>query len=183
MKQTDKEYAGALFELTVEEGITEQCLSDLRMIRDVFSKDPEYIDFLTSPAVSQNEKLSAIDEAFSKSIHMYVLFYLKLLCEKGRIKLIFNTISEYEKLYLEYKGIKTALITSAVELSDTQKTTLIEKLEKTLNKKINASFSEDPSLIGGVIIELDGMIYDGSLSGRLRDVKEVMMDEPALGDK
>ena len=43
-----------------------------------------------------------------------------------------------------------------------------------LNSAVEAEYEIDGSIIGGVIIEADGKVFDGSIRSRLRDVKDVM---------
>ena len=52
---------------------------------------------------------------------------------------------------------------------------LKEKLEKAEKRQIDPVFRVDPTLIGGLIVEIDGKVYDGSVRSRLRDVKDVMI--------
>ena len=177
MRQTDKEYAEALFELCAEEGTLSECLADVNDVKELFKAYPEYVSLLSSPAVPLSERLSAIDEAFGERMTPYTVYFLKLLCEKGRICLFSEIAEELNKLYLHYTGRTTAYVTSAFELSDEQKAALVKKLSKSENKEIDAVYSVDPSLMGGVKVEVCGKVYDGTIKRRIRDVKEVMMDE------
>ena len=61
-----------------------------------------------------------------------------------------------------------------MELDDAQKQKLIAKLEVLYKGKFRAEYSVDESLMGGLIVEVDGNIMDGSLRHRLREVKEVI---------
>ena len=67
-----------------------------------------------------------------------------------------------------------AKITSAVVLTDAEKAKLIRKLEDTHKGKVQAEYLVLPELLGGVIVEIDGKILDGSLRHRLREMKDVM---------
>lgn len=183
MRQTDKEYAQALFLLASEESCVESTLADLRLIREVLSGEGEYIDFLASPAIPLRERLAAIDEAFSGGAGDYTVYFLKLLCEKGRIRSLFDAIDEFEALYKELSGRSCAVVTSAYELTEEQKASLVTKLEKTLKKGIDLIYVLDSSLIGGLKIELDGKVYDGTIKSRLRDVKDVMLDDATGRDQ
>ena len=61
-----------------------------------------------------------------------------------------------------------------IELSEDEKNRLVSKLEKTSGKNVNAEFVVDQSILGGIIVETDGKILDGSLKYKLKDVKEGM---------
>lgn len=177
MRQTDKEYGQALFMLCAEEDICSECLQDVCTVEEVFRENPEYTEFLASPAISLAERLSALDEAFSGRVHEYILYFIKLLCEKGRIRLLFESFEEFRLLCKAVSGTLAVSVTSATELTDEQKQKLCEKIAKTENKKVEATYTVDPSLLGGMKVEYDGKIYDGSVKTRLRSIKDVMLCE------
>ena len=174
MTQLYKEYAQALFMLSLEENKTEQFASNLKVIEDAFDKNNEFYELLTSPAIYLSERLQIIDTTFSGSVSEYVLSFVKLLCEKKRLMELKNSIREYFRLVEEMKKISVVKVISAVELTDAEKGKLISKLEKTSDRNINAQFVVDESILGGIIIEAEGKILDGSLRYKLKDVKEVM---------
>ena len=65
-------------------------------------------------------------------------------------------------------------MTSAVELTDDEKKKLKLKLEKMSGKSLILKCTVDKSVLGGVIVKMDGKIMDGSLKHRLEEVKEVI---------
>ena len=177
MRQTDKEYGQALFELCAEENICAECLDDVRTVKELFLEIPQYTEFLASPAIPLEERLAAVDEAFSGRVHEYVLYFIKLLCEKGRIRLIFDCFEEFSLLCKAVSGKVSVCVTSAQPLSDEQKQKLEAKIGKKANKTVEAQYIVDESLLGGVKVEYDGKIYDGSVRSRLRSIKDVMLGE------
>ena len=174
MTEIAKEYGTALFMLACEENEKKAYAEALMMIKDTFCEYPQYIELLSSPSISLNERLSVIDKAFSNTVPEYVLYYLKLLCEKGRITYFLESVEEYKALLDASEHISNARITSAVELTETEKEKLIDKLELINKGKVAAEYFVDPALLGGLIVEVDGKIMDGSLRHRLQEVKEVM---------
>lgn len=174
MIQTDKEYAEALFMLAVQEGKTDEYLSCLDTVEKAIDSNPEYIDFLASPAIPLEERLEAIEDAFC-SFPEYPLSFLKLLCEMGNIRLLPECISEYRRLFMELSNTVCATVYSAVELSKAQKNALCSKLEKQHGKTIDPTYIIDRTLIGGVKIEIEGKTYDGSVKRRLQDIKDVII--------
>ena len=183
MRQTDREYAEALFSLCVEENVLETARSDMKTVKEVILENPEYSLLLASPAIPLSQRLAAIDEAFDGKICEYCVYFLKLLCEKGRIPVLLDSIREFEELCTAYQGRIEATITSAVVLSEEQKAALIEKLEKANNKIIVPTYKVDPEIMGGILVEMDGRVYDGTLKSRLRDVKEVMLYDTTQRDQ
>lgn len=173
MVQTEREYAEALFSVAVEEISVEKYLEALLTVKQVVGENPDYIEFLVSPAIPLSERVSAVDEAFG-DMPEYVVSFVKLLCENGRVRTLFGCIDEYEKLAAAFSNRTTAVIYSAVTLNYEQKNGVCAKLKKLTGKQIDPVYIIDESLIGGLKIEVDGKTLDGSVRHRLGEMKDVM---------
>ena len=124
--------------------------------------------------VAADEAFSAISEAFSGICDEYLLNFLKLLCENGRIKELLSCIEEFEYLKTLAENKTTATVFYAYPLDEAQKQALRAKLENKVGKNIDFIFIEDKSLIGGIKVELDGKAIDGSAKHYLNKVKGVI---------
>ena len=129
---------------------------------------------MSSPGISKNERLDSVKAAFEGRIPEYVLSFVQLLCERSRVRAFDDCLNEYEQLYNASKQISEAYVTSAVELTDDEKKKLKLKLEKMSGKSLILKCTVDKSVLGGVIVKMDGKIMDGSLKHRLEEVKEVI---------
>ncbi len=174
MTQTNKEYAEALFMIATEQGLEEKISENLATIGKMLLENPEYLDFLSSPAVPINRRLRAIDEAFSSIGNEYITSFLKLLCENRRIKELPFCIEEFEELKTAAQNRIFATVYYAFPLSNEQKEALKHKLEKQTGKNVKLEFIEDKSILGGVKVELDGSVLDGSAKHYLNKVKGVI---------
>ena len=174
MTKVGKEYGTALFMLACEEGTKSEYADALQKVKTVFTENPDYMSFLTSPSVSLGERISAIQSAFGGVIPENVVSFLQLLCEKGRMSSFFQSADEFRALLDASEHVSTAVITSAIELTDAEKEKLVSKLEGICKAKVEAEYRIDENLLGGLIVEIDGNVMDGSLKHRLREVKEVM---------
>lgn len=171
MADLSKEYTAALFSLAMENGLVDEFKQELGEIKDLI--DDDYIHVLSSPALSLSMRLDMIDEAFG-TMHEYVVSFMKLLCENGQISILPEAINEFFLLCHELENRVTAKIYYVKEPSEAQKARLEDKLSKMTGKKIDALYIEDSTLIGGIKIELDDRIIDGSLSARLSNIKGVI---------
>ncbi len=174
MAEISKEYGTALFMLACEKNETRSYADALQTVAGVFNETPEYLLFLASPSISLSERLGAIAEAFGGRVPKDVVSYLQLLCEKGRITCFLESVEEYNRLLAASEQVAKAKVTSVVPLTEAEKIKLIEKLKAACKCDVTAEYLIDESLLGGMIVELDGKILDGSLRSRLRDVKEVI---------
>lgn len=174
MNEIGKEYGEALFMLAVESGAEREYKTAVDIIRLAFCENPELMEVLRSPNIPFAERVSLIDKAFESIKIENVINFLKLLCEKGRITVLDEALNTFDSLLNAKKRTFIAKVTSAVELGDEQKLRLTEKLKNKYHGEIISEYTVDNRLIGGLIVEIDGEILDGSLSTRLKGVKEVM---------
>jgi F-type H+-transporting ATPase subunit delta len=174
MTDIGKEYAQALFMLACEEGNAEEVAEGLTLVREALTEEPRYAELLSSPSISLGERLAAVKAAFGTAVTPRVLSFVQLLCEKGRMGCFFEAADAYAELLDFARHVSSVVVTSAVELTAEEKQKLIQKLESLCNGRVNAEYVVDASLIGGLVVEIDGKVFDGSLRHRLRKVKDVM---------
>lgn len=174
MNNMNKEYAEALFALSCENNCQKDYSLSLNTVLKFIEETPDYLSFLSSPGIPLGDRLSALDEAFGEILPEYVLSFLKLLCEKSRIQDIRECVAEFDALVDACENITVATVTSAVELSDKQKETLKSRLDKMSGTDVVLECSVDEGLIGGIVVEIDGKVIDGSLRHNLNNVKEVI---------
>ena len=174
MNEIASEYGSALFMLAVENNQPRPYMEALDTIADAFLENPDYFTFLQSPAVSKNERLASIEAVFRDALPKNVLFFLMLLCEKGRLSFFFDIHASYRALLDASEHIANAKITSAVALTEDEKEKLQKKLVKLCRCDVISTYEIDETILGGVIIEVDGSVIDGSLRHRLSEIKGVM---------
>lgn len=176
MTELSKEYAAALFALALEGKAEDAIMQSLDRVKAAFDETPEYVELLASPGIASGERLAAIEGAFGGLLHEHVVSFIGLLCEKGRIRLFADCVEAYRQLLHMKQSVSTAHVRSAVRLTEAERGALTRKLEQISGNTVTLICSEDPSLIGGVIVEMNGTVMDGSLRHRLREVKEVMKE-------
>ncbi len=174
MNDIGKEYGAALFMLACEENVKDEYSNFLENIVEVFRDNSEYLSFLASPGIPLGERLAALEAAFAELVPVNVLSFVQLMCEKGRIENFYEAVEEYNALLNASKHISCAKVTSAVELSDDERNKLHSKLVEMSGGEVTIEYSIDSSLLGGLIVEIDGKIMDGSLRSRLREIKDVI---------
>lgn len=160
-------YGQGLYALAKEEGLEEVIMEQLQVLDACFGEQPDYLKLLSSHDLPKQERTALLDEGFRHKVHLYVLNFLKLLTEKSYIRQFGDCCHAYREQYYEDKGILEVRAESAVELSETQKQRLTEKLTALTGKKIALLCRIDPAVLGGIRLNYDGMQVDGTLQGRL----------------
>ena len=169
-----KEYGTALFMLACEADAKQSYARALGEVEEIFSENPDYLTFLSSPSIPLGERMEAICAAFTDRVPEHVLSYLMLMCEKGRISEFPASVKEYRILLDASEHLLQAKVVSAVALTEAESEKLRSKLESIYHGRVAMTYEVDPALLGGLVVEVDGKIMDGSLRHRLREVKEVM---------
>lgn len=172
--QTGKSYAAALFMLASEKGCVEEYDKALGVVSEAFKQNPEYMELLSSPGISLTERLEALEEVFSKVLPEDVLSLIQLLCKNAHIYALHDCALEYKELLNSLNKVKTAKVTTSVKLDDAEKSALKKKLESKLGNNVVLDCSVDKSVLGGINVEVDGKVLDGSLRSRLKDIKDVI---------
>lgn len=163
-----EEYGRALFTLAKEEGEggPKAYLSTLEQIDTMLRTLPEYQKLLDTPAIPTDEKLGLIDEAFGEC-EQNIINFMKILCEKHAFCRLHDCVRAYQKLYREQYAVTEASCVTAHPMTEEQKDTLHEKLCRVTGKEIILTCSVDPSLVGGIVLVVDGKQLDGSVKARL----------------
>lgn len=170
MNDVSREYGKALFELASDEELTSELLAEAETVRRLLAENPLYIRLLTSPELRESEREGAIAEAFSQA-HPYLLRFLRMMVSLGYGREICDALSEYKRLYHERSGIAVARIQSAVRLSENEAQRLVSALSARTGKRISPEFEVCPELMGGIRVEVDGVLYDGTLRRRIDGIR------------
>ena len=174
MNDLGKEYGTALFSLAAENDKKEEYFDCLQKILKVFAQNGEYVSFLSSKSIPKQERIKCVDEVFGEDIGEYVLSFLKLLIEKGEISSFFEAEKTYSDLFKASKHILSVTVKSAVELSQEQRQSLKQKLEKKYGCKTQIDYKIVPELLGGIVVETSDNVLDGSIISGLQQLKEVI---------
>ena len=167
MTETARMYGGSLYDLAAEEGLDERILGELEGVTALLNGDAEYLHLLSIPSIPKKERCALLDEAFRGQVHLYVLNFMKLLCEKGALRELPGCARAYRLRYNEAHGILEATATSAIALTKEQTAALHQKLEALTGKTIDLQTKVDPAVLGGIRLDIDGTELDGTVQNRL----------------
>lgn len=169
-------YGDSLYELAVAEGLTEPILTQAQEVRALFAEHAEYRRLLAEPSIPMAERIGLLDQAFSGKIEVYLLNFLKILCEHRMLDEFEGCLKEYQERYDRDHGIARAVVTSAVPLTITQAQALKARLETMCGKTVVLSRKVQPSLIGGMRVELEGRLIDGTIAGRMSGLQKKLKE-------
>ena len=156
MTQIGNVYGEALYSLAREEGLSDAVLQELKLLRDAFTQEPDFVRLLSAPKLSKEERCDILDRSFRGKVQPYVLNFLKILTEKGYARYFCDCCDAYRELYNSDHGILTVKAVTAVALTDQQAAKLSNKLAAITGKTIELQNRVDPGCLGGVRLDYDG---------------------------
>ena len=168
-------YASALYDLADEKGAIDAVAGDLVALQKMINDGEDFRRFLRSPVISRNDQSKAIAAISAQAqFSTWTQKFLGLLAANRRLFALEGVIAGFRAILAERRGEATATVTSAVPLSASQTTALIESLKKSVGRKIDIVSKVDPSILGGLIVKVGSRMVDSSLKSKLQRLKLAM---------
>lgn len=167
-----KRYARALLGLSPDRGQLEAWAIELdRLARIV--EAPEIINMFASPQISPASKIEGLGKIAEKLDLSYpVRSFSAVVARHGRIEDFAAIADAYRRMLDDLMGRTRATVIFAEEPSDEDRARVHAGLEAIAQKKVIPTVKTDGTLLGGVVVELEGKTYDGSLATRLAQLQQ-----------
>jgi F-type H+-transporting ATPase subunit delta len=128
-----------------------------------------------APSIPAEQKRALLDAivaraGFSRPVRNFVA----VLIDHRRIKFLDPIVKEFEHELNRRMGFVEAQIISARELAQAERSALEGQVAKLTGHKVRARYARDGSILGGAIVKVGSMIYDGSVKGRLERIREAI---------
>lgn len=170
-KLVSKTYAGALFEVALEQNNIDQILAEYTFVVEVIQQNPDFFRILTSPKISHEEKRNIYEDSFKESIGESLMNFLKILNDKKRNDSILDIYREFQERVNQHKGNVIAEVQSVIPLDKETIESLVEKLNKVTGKTVTVNNVINPEIMGGLIVQVGDKIIDGSIKRKLEHMK------------
>jgi F-type H+-transporting ATPase subunit delta len=167
-----RRYTRALFQLAREAGEEEKIGQEIEQFFSVYSGS-DLQKVLVNPAFSIGARKKILAEVIeAQQLSALTMKFLFLLLERDRLAELPGIVSCYRRLLNEAKGRVEARVVSANGLDTGLVEQLRERLRGISGKDVVLQQETDPGLLGGLLIELEGKIYDGSIRTQLEIMKQ-----------
>lgn len=166
-----RRYAKALFELALEERREDEVGQEIDRFLTAYSGS-SLPAVLNNPAFPLGSRKNIIIEV-SRGLQLSPLavHFLSLLLERDRLSYLPSVASRYRRLLDEKKGRVEAVVVAPDPLAAATLERMREALGKVSGKEIILQQESDPGLIGGVVIQLEGKVYDGSVRTQIEKMR------------
>jgi F-type H+-transporting ATPase subunit delta len=162
-----RRYAKALFGVAEQQNSLEQTANELQLLR-ALTADAQIAGALANPLLSATARRNlARTIADNLKLSGTTRNFLSLLADHRRLDQLGGIAAQFERILDARLNRVRATITSATELSDAQRQAVIVAFEQKLGRSVLAEARVDPQLLGGVVVDVQGTIYDGSVRTQL----------------
>ncbi len=150
-----------------------------RQLRDFSAALEESRDLrqvLSNPAMAVDARIRVIDALSSRlGLSRELRNFLAVLIRHERMNAFDEIVGEFRAEMDRRAGVSEAEVATARPLGPAERKELEERVAKLAGTRVRARFSEDRSLIGGVVVKIGSTVYDGSVRGRLARMKEELV--------
>ena len=167
-----KRYAQAVFEIAGERNELEQWQSELSQIA-ALTKEPQLVALLENPRLPFTRKKELLSERL-EGVSPLAMNLACLLVTRGKLGLIEQIAVEYNRLLDIHHGIEHAEIITALPIDKDDRETISARLDAIVGKKVIFKTRVDPTILGGIVIRIDGRLIDGSTRGKLEALRELL---------
>lgn len=143
---------------------TLQASKDLRLVID-------------SQEISKSEKKNTLEELLQDRVSHIFMNFLFLLLRKNREALISTIVQELDILVDRHNRKIRASTITAVPLDSQTLTSLKDLLDETYRADVSIDSRTDSSILGGIIVKVDGRVFDGSLQSQLRRLRARLAED------
>ena len=165
-------YARALIQAAEERDALERVREDLEGLRDLIRESEDLRAFLGDPLIYPEQKRTAVRRLFSGRIGDLTLNFLLLLCDKRRERGLDGIIRAFLALLDDRRGLITAHVRSARELSQEQRTRLAQRLSAWSGKQVRLDVEVDEGLRAGFVTRMGDHVFDATLEAQLNRMRQ-----------
>jgi F-type H+-transporting ATPase subunit delta len=172
LRSASLQYATALADIALEQGAAEPVKKQLADFGAAYAESAELRNVMANPAVERAAKHGVIEKLSARlGASRIVRNFLFVVVDNQRTHLLPEILKTFDDVIRQRQGAAEAEVTSAAELTATEKTQLQQTLERLTGRKIQAKYSLDPALLGGAVVRVGDTIYDGSVRNRLNQMR------------
>ena len=174
MSAVTSRYARAFVDVVIDMRLdANRVLQELEAIAEVVRQSSDLRRVWESPAIAAEQKRRLLDAIVAKYvISRPVRNFIAVLIDHRRIGMLEQVWKDFQHELDVRLGFSEAEISSARELTDSERRSLEAEVEKLTGKKVRARYLRDASLLGGAVVRLGSTIYDGSVAGQLERIRE-----------
>jgi F-type H+-transporting ATPase subunit delta len=169
-------YAEALLELANERNLAEDIFDEFQSLVEYIQTDKEFRGFMSSFAVDDDDRRAVLQRVFKGRISEMLLNLMLVLNDHNRAGIVPLVFERFKKLYDEQLNRQDVELRSAAPLNDDQRAKIAAEVLRISGKQAVLLEEVDPSLLGGLIVQVGDRQFDGSLRTKLARLREFVIE-------
>jgi len=178
-----KVYADALFDLAKAAGTIDKIGAELQELASFQVQEPQFAEFLSSQVIDDDERERSLERMFRGRVDDALLDTLQVMNQHGRIGLLPQLLRAFVLRIEEDRGQVEVQAISAVELSGVEQADVQTLAAQLTGRQPLMDYRIDPSIIGGLVLEVGGYRYDDSVRHNLDALRRRMLERSSRGLK
>ena len=170
-------YSLALYELAKENNSLDLVEQQVNSIIELIKQSEDFNILIKDPTNKQHEKLNAM-KTISEKFNFNEIFkkFLNFLIFKRRFNNIERILKDFLDICSNKRGEIRAKLTAAKELNNNDIEKIKNELAKNFGSNIKINYRHDPSLIGGLIVQIGSIMVDTSIKNKLQNIENKMIE-------
>ncbi len=165
-------YAQAIYDVAKADGVLPDVEEELFRFQRTLEANPDLLQGLSNPGVPAARRQEMIEELLKGKAHVQTIYLLSMVVGTGNGRRLPEIIAAFLGLSARARNRGIALVRSAVELTPKQQNLLEEALQRATGKEVETRIVVDPSVIGGLRVEIGDQVIDGTVRSRLDHFRE-----------
>ncbi len=174
--QINIRYAKSLFLLAEEKNISDEIKKDMELILQWFEEYEDIKVVLEHPVLKPSKKYQILSDLLKDKVNEYTLSLLRLIIKNKRENNLKNICINFIDIYIKNKGIKTAVLTTAFDLTRTHKASIKKSIEHVFKAEVELETKVHKELLGGMLIQVDDKQLDLSVAGQVQKLRNQFMN-------
>jgi len=170
-------YAKAVLNFAKEEGKSEAVYEDMVLVAATIFENKKLQIMLSSPVIKTELKRNVLTEIFGKKTTNITAELIDLLIRNKRLLIFGEVAKQYTILYDYLEGKETAMVTSAIPLTEEMNAKVLTKVEEITKKEVTIENIVNKDIIGGFILRIGDVQYDASIANKLQLLKRQFDNE------
>ena len=166
-------YAKAAFAVAMAAKKLQQW-SDLLDMLTLIAENSAVINFLKDPRTDWQQNAELFIDTCGKAINKENKNFINILALNGRLQAIPDIAALYEELRNAYENVIKAIVISTEKLTSSQQEKLEQALQTKLQNQVVLQYTQDETILGGLIIRIGDRVIDGSIREKLRRLKQIL---------
>ncbi|MCH8957098.1 ATP synthase F1 subunit delta [candidate division KSB1 bacterium] len=167
-----RRYAKALFELAVERKILDTIQNEVRSFSQSLDDNLQFRLFFFAQDVGKKQKREKIEELMQDRVSNVFFNFVLVLLKKNREFIFPEIVKEFQSIVDKYHRKMNALAITAQPLDEKSSSKLKSLLDKTFDADVRIRNDIDASILGGIVVNVEGHVFDGSLQSQLARLKD-----------